>query len=194
MKLQIHYPHRPYLISQKWGNPNPAYASQFNDTNFKLHNGIDSNIGKKNSLGDIVTEYPVWCPVEGFRVSSVRYEPNGGGNELWLKSLNKLEINGRECYASIGLCHAKKIFVKAGDTPKLGELLMIADSTGFSTGLHTHMGLYRLDDSGRKMDVNEATGSSDPAPFFTGAFAVDKSTAQTLAISIGRYFRYIMGF
>ncbi|RTE90670.1 hypothetical protein [Bradyrhizobium sp. LVM 105] len=48
---------------------------------------------------------------------------------------------------------------------------MIADNTGFSTGLHTHMALYSLSDNLQKIDANEATGSYDPSLCFTGAFA-----------------------
>jgi murein DD-endopeptidase MepM/ murein hydrolase activator NlpD len=43
---------------------------------------------------------------------------------------------------------------------------MIGDNTGFSTGPHTHLGLYRLDDNKNKLDQNEATGSYNPAGFF----------------------------
>jgi murein DD-endopeptidase MepM/ murein hydrolase activator NlpD len=90
------------------------------------------------------------------------------------------------------LCHAKKILVKVGDEPALGELLMIADNTGFSTGLHTHMGLYRLNDKHQKLDSNEATGSSDPAIYFTGEYAADVATTATLVKSGMRYFKYLL--
>jgi murein DD-endopeptidase MepM/ murein hydrolase activator NlpD len=60
-------------------------------------------------------------------------------------------------------CHAKKILVNVGYEPALGEIIMIANNTGFSTGPHTHMGLYRLTDRKQKLDTNEATGSFDPS-------------------------------
>jgi murein DD-endopeptidase MepM/ murein hydrolase activator NlpD len=78
------------------------------------------------------------------------------------------------------LCHAKQILVPEGYKPALGELLMIADNTGFSTGIHTHMGLYRVGFDGTRVtnyfDINEANGSFDPALFFTGEYAIDKAT------------------
>jgi murein DD-endopeptidase MepM/ murein hydrolase activator NlpD len=67
---------------------------------------------------------------------------------------------------------------------------MIADNTGFSTGPHTHMGMYRLDDTLNKLDANEATGSYDPATCFVGDFAVDHASLQTLIKSNWRYYQY----
>lgn len=187
MKLKIHYPFKPFYVSQPWGTPNPAYADHFNDPKFKLHNGIDAiNLTKK-------TGWLVSCPVEGFHVAGVYFEANGGGNELWLESDEPVQMFDQTCYARIFLCHAEKVLVPVGYKPKVGELLMIADSTGFSTGPHTHMGLYRITANGAKVDVNEATGSFDPSLFFTNEYAVDKATAQTLLISGMRYFRYLCG-
>jgi murein DD-endopeptidase MepM/ murein hydrolase activator NlpD len=94
------------------------------------------------------------------------------------------------------LCHAKKILVKAGDQPALGELLMIADNTGFSTGLHTHMGLYRVEYTNATihiLDQNDAEGSFDPAFFFTGEYAIDQATYSTLMKNGMRYFQHLAG-
>ncbi len=197
MPLKIYYPYKPYVITQNWGNPNPAYATQFNDPNFKLHNGVDANIGATNWDGSVTTEYPVYCPVDGFTVQKVDYAPQGGGNELWLISDEPVVMFERTCYAYMPLCHAKKILVQAGDKPALGELLMIADNTGFSTGLHTHMGLYRVNYDGSKItdyyDINEANGSFNPALFFTGQYAVDVASLATLVTSGLRYYKYKMG-
>lgn len=196
MKLQIYWPFKPYVVTQKWGNPNPAYAAQFNDPAFVLHNGIDANTGKLNWDGTTMTEYPVYCPVEDFTVKSVDFAPQGGGNELWLISDEPLEMFERTCYAWMPLCHAKKILVKAGDKPKLGELLMIADNTGFSTGLHTHMGLYRVDymnASLLKLDQNEAEGSFDPSLFFINEYSVDNASLNTLISNGLLYYKYLLG-
>ena len=194
MKLQIHYPFRPFIVTQRWGNPSGAYAQQFNNPDFQLHNGIDANTGRLDWNKKVVTEYPVFCPVEGFTIQIVQYYPEGGGNELWLISDEPLEMFERKAHAWIPLCHAKKILMKAGDKPALGELLMIADNTGFSTGLHTHMGLYRVEYNGlncTKLDKNKAEGSFDPSLFFTGSYAVDKASTKTLIKSGLRYFSYL---
>lgn len=142
-----------------------------------------------------MTEYPVYCPVEGFTVKKVDFAPQGGGNELWLISDQPLRMFERECYAYMPLCHAKKILVPAGYKPALGELLMIADNTGFSTGLHTHMGLYRVEYTNatiHELDQNDAEGSFDPSLFFTGSFAVDQASYATLLKSELRYFKYVV--
>jgi murein DD-endopeptidase MepM/ murein hydrolase activator NlpD len=75
----------------------------------------------------------------------------------------------------------------------LGELITIGDNTGFSTGPHTHLGLYRLDANKNKIDQNEATGSYNPAGFFTGVSAVDASSYPTLMKSVMRYYSYRLG-
>jgi hypothetical protein len=191
--LQITFPFKPFNVTQKWGTSNPAYAAQFNDPAFKLHNGIDANVGTFDPIGNVVSEYPVYCPVENFRVVNIDYAPQGGGNEITLMSKDKLQMFDLQCSARIIMCHAKQILVKIGDEPALGELLMIADNTGFSTGIHTHMGLYRTNELGQKIDSNEATGSFDPSLFFTNTVAVDEASYTTLIKSNWRYYRYRLG-
>lgn len=192
--LKLYYPFKPYVVTQKWGVENPAYAQQFNDPSFKRHNGEDANIGAFNWDGSVVSEYPVYCPVEDFTVQKVDYAPQGGGNELWLISNEPLQMFERECYAYIPLCHGKKILVQAGDKPALGELLMIADNTGFSTGIHTHQGVYRVGYDGIRItnfyDTNEANGSFDPALFQCGLYAVDQATTPTAIKNAFRYYQY----
>lgn len=195
-ELKIHWPFKPYEITQHWGNPNAVYSTQFNDPAFKLHNGVDANTGKKNYDGSVATEFPVYCPVENFIVQRVDFSPEGGGNELWLMSNEPLQMFDKKAYAWIPLCHAKKILVKPGDQPKLGELIMIADNTGFSTGLHTHMGLYRVNNTPgmiQKLDTNDAEGSFSPELFFTNTYAVDQADITTLVRSNIRYYQYKLG-
>ena len=192
--LKIYYPHKPYSITQKWGNPNSMYKDA--GFSFTRHNGVDANTTRLDWQGKIVSEYPVFCPVENFTVHTVDFNPKGGGNEIWLVSNEPLIIGDRECHAYIPIAHAKKVLVKAGDKPALGELITIADNTGFSTGVHTHMGLYRTKYNGMRItnyyDVNDANGSFDPALFFTGEYAVDKASLPTLVKSGLRYYNYLL--
>jgi murein DD-endopeptidase MepM/ murein hydrolase activator NlpD len=185
--LKLYFPTEPFLITQPWGAHNSAYSQQFNDPSFKRHNGIDF----KPQWG--AKTYPVYCPVEGFVVAAVEYQPKGGGHQIYLRSKSKFKMFDQECYVGIYLLHAEKILVPAGYEPALDELLMIADNTGFSTGPHTHMGLYRLNDMLMKLDTNEATGSFDPSLFFTGTSAVDQATLPTLIRSNLRYYQYMLG-
>lgn len=195
--LQIYFPFKPFNQTQDWGNPNPAYAAQFDDPSFKLHNGIDAvtTVAEPDGSYKKGVHWPVYCPVAGFKVLSVDYAPQGGGNEIWLISKEKYKMFELECYALIALCHADKVFVQAGYEPQLGELLMASDNTGFSTGEHTHMGLYRVDYNGTwftKLDVNEATGSFNPALFFTSEYAVDQPSTATLIKNNLRYYQYVL--
>lgn len=190
MKLQISYPFKPFIVSQAWGAPNPVYADHFNDPNFKRHNGTDC------IPANGMYRWPVYCPVEGFRVLQVNYAPEGGGNEIWLISKEKYQIGDKECHALMVLCHAHKILVPAGYEPALGELLMVANSTGFSTASHVHMGLYRVDYNGTwftKLDTNDATGSTDPSSFFNKKYVIDQATLPTLIKSNWRYYLYVLG-
>lgn len=184
-------------MTQKWGNPNGAYAQHFSDPSFKLHNGVDAvAVYESDGTYKITKNWPLYCPVENFRILSVDYAPQGGGNEVWLISKDKVQMGDKECYALLVLCHADQIFVKAGDEPKIGQMIGVSDNTGFSTGEHTHLGLYRVDYNGTwftKLDTNEATGSYDPSSFFCGLYAVDQADTSTLIKSALRYYQYKIG-
>lgn len=186
--LNLLYPFKPFVTTQRWGNKNPIY----NQLGFTRHNGYDANVGKYDWQGKVISEYPVYCPVEGFRVSEVAFYPNGGGNQVGLVSKEKVQVGDRLCYASVLLCHAKRVLVKVGDEPAVGELLMIADNTGFSSGIHTHIGTYRLDDNLNKLDQNEASGSYNPELLFTGGYAIDVASYATLVKSGMRYYKYLL--
>lgn len=199
MKLEISYPFKPFIIAQHWGNLpiDPVTGkSEYAPLGFNLHNGVDANDGSLTYEGVPYTNFPVYCPVEGFTVRSVDFAPHGGGNELWLISNEPVQMGDKLAYAWMPLCHAKKIFVKAGDTPALGQLLMIGNNTGFSTGPHTHMGLYRVEQMGgglHILDVNDANNSYNPELFFTGQFAIDLATIGTLMKNNMLYYQYLLG-
>jgi len=184
--LKIYKPIRPFAVTQNWNNPNPSYADA--GFNFTKHNGVDFHNGTNQK------KFLVWCPVEDFTVVLVRYMPNGGGHEIWMMSNEKLNVGGIECHAYIVMCHGDRILVPAGYKPKLGELIMIGDNTGFSTGPHVHFGLYRVGWDGRYiewLDQNDASGSYDPMLYMQREFAVDKADTATLIKSGFRYLDYL---
>lgn len=194
--MDIHYPIKPFNTTQKWGVLNPAYATQFNDPTFTEHNGYDFNTGYVDATTNYTpTEWPIYCPVDGFSVYQVDYAPQGGGNEIWLVSKEQMQIDDKLCWVFLVLCHGKKILVPVGYEPSVGDLLMIADSTGFSTGPHTHMGMYRSSTNSwlTKIDQNVATGSYNPEPFFSGKYAADLASVGTLTANAFRYYKYKIG-
>jgi len=182
MNLEIYWPFKPYKITQAWGVKNDAYLP----LGFDHHNGIDAT----TSTG--LSKWPVYCPVDGFKVTEVAFYPQGGGNQIGLTSMQKMQVGDKLCFCSIILCHADKVLVPVGYEPALGEMITVADNTGFSTGAHTHMGLYRLNDDLSKMDTNDETGSYDPSLCFAGSFAVDVATYATLFKSALRYYKYVV--
>lgn len=185
--MKFHYPTKPFFITQPWGYENPMYRE--NGFNFDLHNGIDF----KPRWPDIT--YPVYFPADGFIVHQIRNVPTGGGKEIWFISKEKHQIFDKECYLYMVFCHAEEILIPVGYEPAVGELFMIGDNTGFSTGPHTHWGLYRIDFDGRNitwLDKNRANGSFSPTLFLSEEFAVDKATTRTLITSGFRYLKYLI--
>lgn len=56
--------------------------------------------------------------------------------------------------------HLKSISVKANQIIRLGQLLGYSNNTGNSTGPHLHFGVYKTDDEGNKLDVNNGYGGA----------------------------------
>lgn len=190
--LEIDYPIKPYRSNQPWGVRNPSY-DQFG---YGYHNGDDYAL--LDDKGNAVSEKNVFwnLNVEGEVVrlgtkENGGWQPNGGG--IYFGVLAKEERgfkDGQSCYVLLDLLHAKKILVKEGDVVKRGQLVMIADNTGFSTGPHCH-GQYRRErlvpappgtkDSYRfrgdqileDVDKNDMNNSFDPLPYYTGKYAED---------------------
>lgn len=183
--MKLHFPTKKFFVTQKWGNLNPMYRA--NGFDMDRHNGIDF-VAKTHR-----TNFPVFCPADGFKVVLVRNVPKGGGNEVWLMSKEKHQVGDKFCYLYMVFCHADKVLVSVGEEPKVGSLLLISDNTGFSTGEHCHWGLYRVDYDGRNiiyLDENDANGSYDPSSLLTGEYAVDKATLGTLINNGFRIFGY----
>lgn len=197
MNLKLWYPFKKYFVTQKWGNApkNPDGTYVYQQFGFTEHNGIDA-IALTNQYDPDHTTWPIYCPAENMRVHSVEHWPNGGGNMLFLISKSPVQMFERTCYVWMVFMHCKQILVDPGYEPALGELLAIADNTGFSTGPHTHFGIYRVDYDGTnitQIDKNDAENSFDPSLFWTGAYAVDQADIPTLVKSNLRYYKYKVG-
>lgn len=147
----------PFRITQNWGVPNPIYA-QFG---FTQHNGVDVALGK---------DAKVFSPHEG-TVTWIGWQPQGAGLHILIQSEDKYAFNdGNELYCLSTLMHLSSTKVAVGDNVKPGDLVAIADNTGFSTGPHTHWRLqrmYKKNSTYLIFDKNEANDSVDPIPYLT---------------------------
>lgn len=159
---------RPWILDQAWGIYNPLYQK----FGFDHHNGIDVPIAS-----DALIFAPVKC-----KVNRIDYFPDGGGNQVELITTEKWNVGGVDCYILLVFMHNKQIIASVGDILEVGQQIAIPDNTGFSTGPHTHFGIYRLNDDMTWMDnnatTNGASGSSDPMPYFNGKYASDYTLAE----------------
>ena len=127
-----------YPITQYFGE-NPQIYSRFG---LSGHNGWD--IGCPN--GTILA-----APHNG-NIIEIAEDPDGYG--IYVKIENSTE-------GSL-LAHNKKILVKIGDYLDQGQAIAVSNSTGFSTGPHSHWGYFRTPRD-RKNGYN---GYIDPTPYF----------------------------
>lgn len=175
----------PEKLNQGWGRLDPATYSQFG---FTRHNGRDLAIGE-DSL--------VRAPFDGTIVRN-GFQPNGGGIYLGIVSDDAYEFPDFTCTtpdnASISFkagtfhvladyLHLKSISAAEGQKVKVGDILAVQDSTGFSTGPHTHEQMRRVTWDGilfTFVDVNDANGSFDPTQFKNGFYSKDAQKTISL--------------
>jgi len=161
-KLELFFPAKPYRITQVWGLYRPEIYSQFG---FTRHNGEDIALGKDKKL---------YAPLD-CEVVKIGNQPNGGGIFVGLMS-NEYDFDDGKYRVVIDFLHCERILVNVGDKLKCGDLVAIADNTGFSTGPHTHCQYRRATWNGitiNYIDKNDANNSFDPYVFFNGLYAVD---------------------
>lgn len=173
-KPEWHYPTQPFHLNQAFGLYNPAYA-QFG---FMHHNGIDFAPGDGKEI-----RYP-WSGTG--KVTRIDNQPKGGGIYVTVRSNQPYEFpDGKIAYILTDFLHCEKVLVKLNHEVKTGDLLAIADNTGFSTGPHTHEQDRRVDVHGRFIDKNTPetpNGSFDPLPYASGVSAqIIGTIRETLA-------------
>ena len=75
--------------------------------------------------------------------------------------------------------------VQPGDKVTGGQLLMLADNTGMSTGTHLHYDLALVDAQDNALDYNNGyLGCVDPTPYYVPIFIKDYITSLHQQISI----------
>jgi murein DD-endopeptidase MepM/ murein hydrolase activator NlpD len=183
-KVELFKPIKPWVTNQTWGTFDPKNYSQFG---FNRHNGVDIALGYGAE---------VRAPFNG-KVIKVDNQPNGGGNFVGFLSDNIYDFPAFTCITPEGtqvffpprqskilidFLHLDHAILKEGDSARCGELLAIADNTGFSTGPHTHIQPRRVTGTSKSdiqfLDQNDANGSFDPTRFWSTIYAVDYKDIQ----------------
>lgn len=163
MKFTLHYPAKPYKLNQAWG----IYSVIYKQFGFSLHNGLDIALGHDKKIR---------APIDG-QVVKVGYQPNGGGVFFGLISKEFYEFgDGKVCQVLLDFLHLEKTLCVEGKDYEAGDVLAIADNTGFSSGMHTHIQARRVSWDGisiQTIDQNQANNSFDLVPYFTGEYAED---------------------
>ena len=117
-------PVKPLGVNQAFGVYNPAYQ-QFG---FTKHNGIDMWTWSGQ---------PAYAMCDGY-VLAVG-ENSGAGKFVIIRTTEPVEAEGFTGLVAFHYLHAKEIKVKKGQMVKAGDLVMLCDNTGFSTGEHLHV-------------------------------------------------------
>lgn len=164
-KLELYFPAKPYRITQAFGILNPSY----NQFGFSRHNGIDFAVD---------TDKIVRAMCDG-EVYDVGFN-NGAGNYVRYKT-GLVEAEGKTGNVGFMYMHAEKCLVKKGDIVKAGDPIIIADNTGFSTGPHTHISAYFVNELNEKLPLNPETDHCfDFSKYYNGYFADDSQKVLTI--------------
>jgi len=131
-----------FKISQRFGE-NPQNYSWIKDKaglSIKGHNGVDWGYGGANGI-ELLNPFPkgndVVCTRRG-------YDQGGYGHftRMWDKTQN----------AVILYAHCEEILISEGEHLYFQQHLDLGNNTGWSTGPHLHLGFYRVDEKGNKLD------------------------------------------
>lgn len=182
MKFELFYPVRPFFVFQGFGQCHPAVCDIYRkQLGLAGHNGLDV----RASHGQIVR-----AAHDG--IVTFAGEDGSAGYGVVIRTHDKREYNGGEVHMKSIYWHLKKdgIFVYAGQSVKVGDIIALADNTGLSTGDHLHFGLKPLaqgeaDWQWYNVEQNNGYGGAiDPAPYFTGMYADDYASILSKIHSI----------
>lgn len=166
MKLELYYPVKPVRFNQHFGEVDPKYSG----LGLKGHNGDD------------------YFALDGTEIrashdGTVTFvgEDGAGGLTVVLRTNEEFDYLDDKAFFKTIYCHIKKNTFKVlpGQKVKAGDLLALADNTGFSTGSHLHFGLKPMakgeqDWTWYNVEQNNGyMGAIDPSPYYNGKCAAD---------------------
>lgn len=205
MRLELFYPHKPYFRLQAFGDSRvcaednglpptqrkltgkvgaicpPGYVEFYPLLGMKGHTGEDLAAGRG---------VPIRASHDG-KVREIQTEPERGLG-VGIVSHDRREMGSHgEHYAKTRYWHLLSINVTMDQEVKCGDLLGLADNTGYSTGDHLHFELkpveFNGDGSHYNVEQNNGYfGSIDPHPFWNGVYAVDFAGLTTQLSEIAK--------
>lgn len=187
-KLRLYYPVRPFYVNQYFGQNFPCvkdfglpsqsvvmgadnatcpigYDKLYQKWGMAGHNGTDLMAGEQN----------VYAACDGVVVEKQTVLSRGYGVGILTNEQYDLGSNGTH-YVKLRYWHLKSFACEVGDTVKVGDILGVSDTTGYSSGNHLHFEGQPMDkDAGGHpvlaMPAGAIAGAISMEPYFTGIFA-----------------------
>ena len=141
------------------------FFSQVFGVNGTYYQNAGINIIGHNGL-DIVTKHgqEVYAAHDGI-ITEAGTDIKGGIGVV-IRTKEKYDYLGGQNYFATWYWHLENFNVKIGEEVSQGQLVGLADNTGFSTGDHLHFGLKALDDTFNTINKdNGYLGAIDPLPY-----------------------------
>ena len=181
-KLQLYYPIKPFVITQKFGikNTDPVYLPLYQQMGLVGHNGWDI-VG---TTGQVVRAMH-----DG--IISFTGEDSKGGIGIVVRTKEQYEDEERN------LCYWKSIYwhllpgsikVTVGDEVKAGDVLAQCDSTPPGLKPHLHVGIKQIaigEDNWSWYNLQQTNGyfgACDIEPYWNNQYAADIPTMQQIII------------
>jgi len=193
MRLRLYYPLKPFVVNQHFGDnlpcvkdfglPTqsivtgvdaftcpPGYDKLYQHFGMSGHNGTDLNSG----------EQYIYASCDGVVVEKQTVPARGLG--IGILTNEQYDFGGLSShYVKIRYWHLKEFRCEVGDQIKVGQVIGVSDSTGYSSGNHLHFegNLFDKDQGGHPVQVylpGNIAGAIDLEPYFTGIYAEDYTT------------------
>jgi murein DD-endopeptidase MepM/ murein hydrolase activator NlpD len=135
--------------------PPKGYRSLY--SKMKGHNGLDLNAYRGQ---------PIYASQDGVVTEYVAEDSRGLGIGIQTKRRHWCQETGKNEYFKIRYWHNLVNLVKKGDEVRLGQIIALADNTGYSSGDHLHLEAKPVSKQGRNLlQRNGFFGAVDPQQY-----------------------------
>lgn len=181
-QLSLYYPHKPWFVTQKFGDVSNLAYYQANGINFKGHNGIDC-VAIHGEPIYAAHDGEAWYEIDQNQGHGVVVRTNEqydyGNGQAFFKTIfwHMIDSKTEPQYRSVVEDYMDTS--KTGLQVKAGQIIGYVDSTGLSTGDHLHFGLKPQAQNeppytwANIEQNNGYMGAIDPAPYLNGLYACD---------------------